>query len=404
MTKILDQNQDSNGELLAKYAEQFELPDFVRKADLNAEVRSSEQTPAAAFADGAARQFPCHTKAAAWMSTLYFLHNREQLPAGSAIRIGQQLEKFADYWGISATAQKLKQAYLEKQSSDLASLPDNDFAFVWVDEAGTRDRRLPLRNTVEVKSAAEWLDRYWSEFPFTDRHTIANKIMAKAAELGASLGTYAVRIEKMAGHGVCSPDKVVNQLMLRSMMAKEPQVKHAMRKMATTIKEKPKETLGPDELVKLAETIDQIDRNLLFNIKYPLSDLKRPEEFLFEVTYSEMQKLSTDHCVLTSGSIYHVTDFQKLGLSDVRDVFGTDFADDVTSGLRLDPVKFADIAATLPRPDAELLDDLMKTAGVAPVMKQAAKQKIGFTQDTWDAMAMTTAKPSYQTTGKSLLD
>lgn len=386
---ILDQTQDTNGELLAKYAHEYadQFPEYVRNQTLTPGCRGESTTAATAYADSRNRNFPCHTKAATWMSTLYFLHNREKMPAEVSLRVGQQLEKFASYWGIEKSVGQLKTAYLHKQQHDLSSLPDDEFAYVWVDENGAKDRRLPMQDTLDVKRAADWFAEYHREFPFNDRATIAEKILHRADTLGAGLGEREVLLQKNAGNGVCNPATVVRQILLRAVAVPDQQMKASLHKLASTISDHPEDALDPEELKKLAITLDGFDRHANLVRKYADGGIKPPEDFLFEVTYGEMAKLASEHCALTTGSIYSRDDFEKLSLSEIRDLFGNDFANEVSEGIRVDGEKLSEIAPTLPLPDAELLDRLMDKSGVQPLAKQAAKQRVGFSPEQWDALA-----------------
>jgi hypothetical protein len=73
-----------------------------------------------------------------------------------------------------------------------------------------------------------------------------------------------------------------------------------------------------------------------------------------------------------------MNDFSKLSTSDVQDLFGDEITDAVCSGLRIDPVKMAEVAATFPRNEAIMLEQLMSEKGVAPLAKQASTH-LGFT-------------------------
>jgi hypothetical protein len=387
MEAILDQNQDLNGEQLAKFAHSYEFPEFVKRADIQTEVRSPANVASNAFADATGRKFPCHTKAATWLSHIYFLTNRTKMASSEAIRTGEGLRKFADYWRITNSVEEVKQRFAKSQEDDLSKLADADFAYVWANEDGAKDRHLPLRNSAEVKAAASWLEEYRDQFIFRDRQVIAEKILGKAAEFGASTGGREEFLQKQAGQGICNPDEVVHQLQLRVMAVGAPSMKQEIRKLAAAIEANPSATLGPNELRDLAITVDSVDRGAGITHKYAEGAITRPEDFLFKVTYREAEKVATGHCSLTTGSVYACDSFNKLALSDLRAVFGSDFADDVSTGLQLDAEKMADIAPTLPRPDAELLDSLMKEAGIQPVLKEAAQQSVGWSPDQWDGMA-----------------
>jgi hypothetical protein len=75
---------------------------------------------------------------------------------------------------------------------------------------------------------------------------------------------------------------------------------------------------------------------------------------------------------MQTGNIYEKEQLAKLAREDVEGLFGTDFANEVCTGLEVDSEKIADVAATLPRPDAELLEQLLGEAGQHPQMNKGA--------------------------------
>jgi hypothetical protein len=77
-------------------------------------------------------------------------------------------------------------------------------------------------------------------------------------------------------------------------------------------------------------------------------------------------------CAMQTGNIYDKGQLSKLAREDVEGLFGTDFANEVCTGLEVDVEKIAEIAATLPRPDAELLEQLLTEAGQHPQMNKGA--------------------------------
>jgi hypothetical protein len=103
------------------------------------------------------------------------------------------------------------------------------------------------------------------------------------------------------------------------------------------------------------------------------SVIKRPEDVIFSATYNQVKAAADDACALTSGNIYSRGDLASIKLADVRDLFGSEFADDVSGGLNnVDPEKLAELASTMPRDDAELFDKLATEAGIAPIQVKAA--------------------------------
>ena len=129
--------------------------------------------------------------------------------------------------------------------------------------------------------------------------------------------------------------------------------------------------LQPTELVKLAETIDIIDQALNLKGKYTDS-IRRPEDVIFKVTFTKAASEQAELCTLQTGNVYNKDQLSKLAKEDVESLFGTDFANEVCVGLDVDPVKMAEVAHTLPTPDAELLAPLLAEAGQNPAFGKYA--------------------------------
>ena len=75
---------------------------------------------------------------------------------------------------------------------------------------------------------------------------------------------------------------------------------------------------------------------------------------------------------MQTGSIYEKDQLAKLAREDVEGLFGTDFVNEVSTGLEIDAEKIAAIASTLPKPDAELLENLLAEAGQHPQLNKDA--------------------------------
>jgi hypothetical protein len=128
--------------------------------------------------------------------------------------------------------------------------------------------------------------------------------------------------------------------------------------------------LDPATMSDLASVIDEFDRNHHLLNKYS-AVIPPPERVLFEVTYEQLQKIAADSVTTLTGSVYDLEQFAKLSTTDFRNLFGDELAEQVSTGLQLDPAKVAELVGTLPRPDAVIFDDLMASQGLAPLAKEA---------------------------------
>lgn len=377
MSRTLDAAGDVNYQTFDRLSKIYGLPDYVKQAN-SEETLTPVGLPAGEYADIALRQFPCHTKAACYVSSLFLLEHGDQLSAGKHQRIQQRLLKAAEQFGIAGdVAAAMRKSQELGQLDKEASLPDSAFAIVLTTPDGGKDRRYPLRNSAEITKAAHWLMQYRDQLPFPERNKLAVKILDKAAEHSVSLPEeldYA--LEKQAGRGVYDPAEAVlmirNRANCRGVAAP---VRMHLEKLAAKIDEQPLLAEDPTTTLELATTLDQFDRAHGLTAKYA-EGLSRPEDVLFKGSLKYAAAFVKESCHTITGSIYEQEQFSKLSLAVIRESLGSDLADAVSTGLLVDPEKMAEVASTLPLPDAHLLDQLMKAAGQPPVRSKAADCRI----------------------------
>lgn len=379
---VLSPNDDKNKSLLVKIAKQYDLPDFVKEAELDSTM-DPVNIGVTAYADPVRKKFACHTAAATWLSSAYFHNNSNEYHIKDREKIANRLEKFANYFGI----EPLYQNIVKKAESlkGYNSLPDSSYAYVWESEDGSKERFYPLDTTSNIKVAAEWLHKERDAIPFRDKNLIANKILEKAAAKGANLAELTDFVEKQAGRGIPDVDELYTTIMRRAKLASPQKFAVEIEKLAETVKETPKQALQPNELVKLASVLDTIDHSIGLKGKYT-EILPRPEDVLFKVTYTKAASDHTKLCALQTGSIYEKGQLAKLARENVESLFGSDFANEVCTGLEVDAEKLAEVAHTLPRPDAELLEALLSEVGQHPQLNKAAEFEY-IDNETLEAMA-----------------
>jgi len=367
--QILDPTSDVNREELARLSKLYDFPDFVKQADIS-QTMDAENATVTTYADPVRQKFACHTAAATWMSSLYFHEKKAEYHPKDRNRIEQRLQHYVDYW-------RIRPAYAEivKKAEALASqeLPDSAYGYVWVDTQGNKERFLPLTSTQNIKAAAEWLEEHRDTLPFHDRHVIAKRLLEKAAATGTAFGDELNQfIEKQAGYGIPDPSEIYKMLSQRSELCKNAEYREQIKTLAETVRGQSQIALQPDQLVKLAETVDMIDRAIHLNGKYT-DNIQRPEDVIFKVTYTKAASDRETLCTLQTGNVYDKGQLSKLAREDVESLFGTDFLGEVSRGLDIDPEKMAAVAETLPRPDAELLEHMLSEAGQQPQFgKEAA--------------------------------
>lgn len=372
-TKPVDAVDDSNHQLLFKLSKLVPMPDFVKSA-ASVDAEEAAQLPRVVFADSVNRKFPCHTKAATWLSQLYFLESRHQYPTRRAAEVQDRINKAAAYFAIGGMTKAAKESWEQHNNPAAPDLPDGDYAIV-IDYEGAKVRRLPISNAENVKMAAQQLYQKRADYPYEWRIIAARKILHKAAELNApispELGEY---LCKAAGFGSTMSKEAATKLGYRVLMlpktAKDVRAKAA--KLATTIA-KLDDFPPPAQLIKLAAIVDRLDREHGIHRHYG-EGVETPEEMFFNVTEKRASAIGTTLFELTTGTAISKDMLHRCDLQKVAGALGQDFVKAVMSAdsLDIDMDKFAAVARTLPRNDALILERALQSAGIPITQPEAA--------------------------------
>lgn len=375
MTAIpLDQAHDVSGRETHRLTALYPAPDFVKSAGQE-RLNGDETLPRHMYADQHNKLYPCHTAPATWMSALFFSDKQAQFNETEAAIIKARIHKSAAYFGISGAVATLEEKIAASAGLDLNALPDSDFAIVWRTDAGTVERHWPLRNAAEVKFAAAHFKSHRDEFVFTDRHTIATKILEKAAQYGADTSDADDSLELAAGYGMCAAKMASDMLKERARLVQRQHGDLAAElvKLAAVVDQNPEKARETDTRLKLAAVVDGFDKNTKLYRMYDAGGLPRPEEVLFAVTEKVARDFLGQNVETTTGNVYALDDLEKLAVDDVRDWLGDDFADAVSAGgVYMDREKLAEIVPTLDRGMAATLDRLMSEKQAGAVVKSAA--------------------------------
>ena len=388
-SKVLDHTQDLTGAETYRLTSIYEPPEFVKEASHDRLHGDPAELAPHTYADPLNRLYPAHTKAATWMSTLFLMDKQAEHEPAAFQRLESRLLKAADFFQMRPVIDELREKMAADADDDLARLPDADFALVWVDDTGNKERHYPLRNAGEVKMASVWFDKYRDEFVFDDRHQIANKILDRGREYGAIIQNHE-GLMKTAGCGMCAAADISAMFEKRGKLTLRSHPDHSLeiRKMAKTITANPGQSRDPSIRLKMAAIIDQFDRETHLDRLYDKEGLERPEEVLFQVNEKAAQDFVAAHFTVTTGHVYEKSAMDSLNLEQVRKWMGDDFADEVSAGgVFVDAEKLADIAATLPRGDAEMFDRMVAEADVRPFMREKAAAAQGMSDEERRALA-----------------
>lgn len=364
MAKVADACDDRNHQQLHKFSKLVGLPDFVKSAAVT-DPEDVKTLPLAVFGDPGRRKFPCHTKAATWLSQMHFLEARHLYPTSESQRVQDRITKAAAYWAITGDVQKSVDTWTQKQSSAPANLPDGDYAIV-VDYEGKKHRHLPISNALNVKAAAAALFRKRAEYPYDWRRVAARKILHKAAELKVDLdSTVDSYLYKAAGFGSTMPRVAADHIGRRALMLPESErdlkIKTAqLSKSVAGMKDIP----APEQMVKLARMFDRFDREQGLT-KYYDEGVETPEEMFFGLTEKKARALRDGHFQLTTGTVVPFAALERIKVAEVAQTLGDDFLQRIMAddSLDIDLEKFGKLASTLPRGDASILERALAAAG-----------------------------------------
>jgi hypothetical protein len=341
------------------------MPDFVESAPI-AKQQEIVALPNEVFADPVNRKFPLHTKAATWLAQAYFSHDRHLYTTQQASTIQAKIEKAAKYWSIDEFTKQARDGVETSMARTPPDLSDEDYALV-VEQDGRKNPMLPIHNAESVKAAAATLYNMRSKCPYEWRLLAARKILHKAAQLKVGLDNdLSSYMTKAAGLGSTFPAHAAETLANRVLMIPDSQkdVKVAAAKLVRAVN-KMNGLPSAEQLVKLATIVDRLDREQGFTKYYDEAGLETPEEIFFALTREKAAQIRDSYCILSTGTVVPFEALQSAPLAKIASTLG--FLNRVQSDNSLDVnvEKFAKIAATLPRDDAEMLTRLLHAANVA---------------------------------------
>jgi len=360
----IDLSQDISAQLRHRIETLYEPPVYAKTAELSGDYMQS--LPAHVFADPRARTFACVDKASAWWAAAYFAEQTADYTEKQASAIRARLLDAARYYNNLEDVQQIFERQDKLAAYSLEALPDSDFAVVYEVPGQQKQRFLPLRTTDELCKAADWLLTQRDDLQYTDRRKLAEKLLDKAEDQHAVLPAEQYRtLVKMAGYGTAPVDEIADAFKQRERLAYSHgnrELGEQLHKTAAMVRDTPG---VPDQerCMQYAETLDAIDRAL--GIKYN-DEIQRPEDIVFCVTEKVADEVAQTYVTLQNGSVYSRPDLEKISADDVKNWLGDDMLASVTNGdgLLVDREALANVAATLPRPDADMFDGLARAVGI----------------------------------------
>lgn len=265
----------------------------------------------AMFCDPVSRRLPCNTKAATFLSALYFYG---QLADGTtwpgplpAQHVEQRLQKAAQYFQMTDVIAELRDQINARANTPAPSLADKDFALT-VKQGSETIRRFPIINRKCVKIAAANLFRNRASYPFAWRKQAARAILERAVEYGVTdidpdAQSY---LSKAAGLFPRDPLEASRSIALRAYMYPS-QICEEMLKAAWVLY---RSTDGTAHST-LCDALDTADRETGLHAKY--ARLAMPEDILFMTPVEAKSAAATaaDVVTLANGDSYRVSDLAR---------------------------------------------------------------------------------------------
>lgn len=338
----------------------YGMPDYVKQASMD---DISEQTldslPNNVFADPTQRCYPCHTKAATWVSLGYFLQDYNNIPDGKREELLDRFEKSAKYFGIvddyvdllSKTVMQEKKASAVPKSTAVTLTPQGG----------------ELGSEADLFKAASWLVAQRNRLPLQKRAEMAAKIIKQADTFHVTLPQRKA-LEQTAGYGVNEPSEIISSIRTRSSLVKKSEYSHQLLQLADSLT---RFISSPFDKVwvKVAYAIDDFDKLAGLMPSREAGKLPLPEEVVFAYPMTTVKEAAEESIQLTNGEIYTMDKLASVSRENYEDVLGPEVTDSMFDFNMFDKEAAAEILPTLPRIDANALSDMLKREEVTPAAK-----------------------------------
>lgn len=346
--KFTDSTLDRNASEVYTISQRLELPEYVKEASFD--ELQEKATHRSVFADPVNKLFPCDSPARTWLNYAYFQNQKEAMTPLYVETLEGNFAKLSAYWEVSL--EDVRTAYpdstKEAQAGMMDGCDDDD------DQEGTG--AYPLRNAAEVKMAGQWFADNAFGMPLVQRTNLARELYEK----GPDLPQYDF-IRKQAGYGFSTHQDMVSGLMQRLDVVKTAEDQSALLEFCTKVAAAVAiPSNRPDDFVKYAEAIEDFDEQIGFKSLYGTEGRLSPMEVICREDFHKYAEIASKRCTLVTGTQYDSQEFDKIARDDLKAVFGDDFVDGISDGLgHVDSEKLAEVVQTMPRPDAELFDELV---------------------------------------------
>jgi hypothetical protein len=316
----------------------------VRSVDLEKVAAAAEPAvsalPSGSFGDPITRSFPVHTAADTVLSATYAAMANGTL----APEVMNRIKSASVLWGNKEDVEKVIAEIKAQRPPEVKYAMDLSIG-------GKHYQLFPFNDGQSLKEAAETFFESRAKMPWAAREKISRVLFEEILSLG---GTEVVPVAdetfkylcKAAGFGI--PDMECAEAMLLQRMNRARGHQDSFKKVAGILKE----AEGSPEWDKFAmDAFDALDGELALKQAYGKT-LRLPEEDLYVNSVMEIKTASDEGLVtLMNGKTVKVSeiDWQKVAMIDPV------LHEETKGGTE----KVAEILATWPRPDADLLMEML---------------------------------------------
>lgn len=211
-----------------------EIEEHVKTASID--IEDNEKRADHAFAWPERRLFPIDSPPHAYLSKLFI-----EKQAGVPEVVKTRCDKALALYGVEVQIHE-KTAAESEPSADEYLLPEI--------------RRLRVKTASDVSLASDAIQRNYKKMDVNTRARACTNLVKKAAEYNTALP---IEILKFAGATICDTQKLKDWIEARAEATLDPQLSYGFRKMAEEVSRLPRLCGDRDELVKVADTLTQLD-------------------------------------------------------------------------------------------------------------------------------------------------
>ena len=308
---IIDPVSDSGFVKLCQLSKVFDLPEFVKQSSMDEQI-DAKTLPAISFADSVKRVFPIHTKAAAYLSYLYFLDQKKDMAQTEINRASSGFRKAGSIWGIN-TEFTLADAEYKKATS---IQPAEKIAHAIIAEGL---EFLPINTASNVMSSAREFEDSRHSLPYGLRYSAANALLKAAVDMHLTTDMLPECVHKSAGKGLTTKEAATKELCWRIKEEKSAKIKDALKPTADFLDQLEDGILPREAAEKVAKTIAAYDEATGVYKNYG-KNVPLPEDVLFAFTKFAADSI-LDTFTEVNGVTYRADD---LAAAEVDKLFGTD--------------------------------------------------------------------------------